>query len=345
MGASRRLAGSVFLATLALACAAPASDEGIGEIPEWTLRRGLAIGSSDDPVQGLWAVGGVLADQDHVYVLLARDGMIRVFTRDGEFVRDLGGRGSGPGELASPTTMGWIEPGILSIGDAELRRFTFYDVVTGEVRTIPYHAYSPDAHGTARLVPVVALSESRAAAAGRPSEGAPEQGILTTVPIVVLDTAGALLDTLALLSVPTSVEVSAGLVEDGTVRLGHPIETGDVWRFAPDRSRAVVVDGATWAGEGPAEFGVTMVGSNGDTLFHRRLAYAPRPVPDGYYDGEIEKMFGYPETSEVVAGRRAFTNAVREFFDQTRYLPPVTYRHGGQRWHRVDRRPGRRRRA
>ena len=78
---------------------------------------------------GLWAVHGVLADRDHVYVLLARDGTIRVFTREGEFVRDLGGRGSGPGELASPTTMGWSKPGTLSIGDAELRRFTFYHVV------------------------------------------------------------------------------------------------------------------------------------------------------------------------------------------------------------------------
>jgi len=260
----------------------------------------------------------VLADRDHVYVLLARDGTIRVFTRDGEFVRDLGGRGSGPGELALPMTMGWSKPGTLAIGDAELRRFTFYDVATGEVRTIPYHAYSPDAHGTARFVPAVALSESRTAARARPSE---VEGILTTVPIVVLDTAGALLDTLALLSVPTSVEISG---EDGTVRLSHPIETGDVWRFAPDRSRALVVEGRTWTGAGPAEFGVTMVDSNGDTLFHRRVDYTPRPVPDGYYDGEIEKMFGYPEMSEVVAGRRAFTNAVREFFEQTRYLPPVT---------------------
>ena len=162
---------------------------------------------------------------------------------------------------------------------------------------------------------------------------------------MVLDTAGALLDTLALLSVPTSAEVSAGLAEDGAARLSHPIEKGDKWRFAPDRSRALVVEGGTWAGDGPAEFGVTMVDSNGDTLFHRRLAYAPRPVPDGYYDGEIEKMFGYPEMSEFVAGRRAFTNAVREFFEQTSYLPPVTYRRGGQRRHCMDCRPGRRRRA
>ena len=150
-------------------------------------------------------------------------------------------------------------------------------VATGEAGTIPYHAYSPQAH-----VPVVVLPGLRTAAAPRPSDAAPEQGILTTLPIVVLDTAGALRDTLALLSVPTSIEVSAGLVEHGRARMSTPLREGDKWRFAPDRSSAVVVEGATWAGDGPAEFGVTMVDSNGDTLFHRRFAYVPRPVPDGY---------------------------------------------------------------
>ncbi|WP_420447452.1 hypothetical protein [Candidatus Palauibacter sp.] len=326
MGAPRRLSGGAFVATMVLACAAPAPDEGIGEVPEWTLQRGLAIGSPDDPVYGLWAVGGVLADEDRVYVVLARDGTIRIFTRDGEFVRDLGGRGSGPGELTLPTTLGWSEPGILSIGDSELRRFTFYEVATGEARTIPYHAYSPQAHGAAPFIPVVVLPDLRAAAAPRPSEAAPEHGILTTVPMVVLDTAGALLDTLALLSVQISRNVTAGVVADGRVRLGHPVRQGDKWRFAPDRSSIVVVDveGGTWAGEGPAEFGVTMVDSNGDTLFHRRIAYVPRPVPDGYYDDEIEKIGGYRDADEFIADQRAFTNAVREFYEQTRYFPPVT---------------------
>lgn len=76
MGAPRRPTVGVFLATMALSCAAPAFDEEIGDIPEWTLRRGLAIGSPDDPVYGLWAVGGVLVDQEHVYVVLAREGTI-----------------------------------------------------------------------------------------------------------------------------------------------------------------------------------------------------------------------------------------------------------------------------
>ena len=57
--------------------------------------RGVAIGSPDHPVYGLWAVGEVLADDDHAYVLMVQDGTIRVFTPAGEFVRDLGG-GRGP---------------------------------------------------------------------------------------------------------------------------------------------------------------------------------------------------------------------------------------------------------
>lgn len=255
---------------------------------------------------------------------MARDGTIRIFTRDGEFVRDLGGRGSGPGELTLPTTPGWSEPGTLSIGDAELRRFTFYDVATGEVGTIPYHAYLPEAHGATAFDPVVVLTDLRAAAALRPSDAAPERGILTTVPMVVLDAAGALLDTLALLSAQTSRNVTAGVVADGTVRLGRPVQQGDKWRFAPDRSSIVVVEGGTWAGEGPAEFGVTMVDSNGDTLFHRRIAYTPRPVPDGYYDAEIEKMFDHRIMAEALADRRAVTNAVRGFYEQARYYPPLT---------------------
>ena len=66
---SSRSLGRILLAPLAFACVAPAPERAPGQVPEWTLRRGLAIGSSDDPVYGLWAVGGVLVDRDHVYVL------------------------------------------------------------------------------------------------------------------------------------------------------------------------------------------------------------------------------------------------------------------------------------
>lgn len=320
MRAARRFVGGILLVPLALACAAPEPERAPGEVPEWTLQRVLVIGSPDHPVYAFSDVGSVLADEDRVYVLMRQEGTIRVFTRDGEFVRDLGGRGEGPGEMAVPTTTGWRGPGTIWVGDTALQRFTFYDVATGEAETIPYRVYAPDAHGTTRFEPVVAVADFRAAAAPSPPNADLAQGILTTFPLVVLDTAGTVRDTLALLSVPILVEITAGVADDGMLRLRHPLEEGDKWRFARDGSSAAIVEGRSWTGAGPAEFGVTKVDAEGDTLFHRRLAYEPRPVPDSYYDDEINLWLDTP----VVVDRRALADAIRESYEQTRYLPPVT---------------------
>ena len=50
MRAARRFVGGILLVPLALACAAPAPERAPGEVPEWTLRRSLVIGSPDHPV-------------------------------------------------------------------------------------------------------------------------------------------------------------------------------------------------------------------------------------------------------------------------------------------------------
>ena len=128
------------------------------------------------------------------------------------------------------------------------------------------------------------------------------------------------LDTLALLSTAVSVRFTDGLVDDGAFYLGHPLDRGDTWNFARDGSGAVIVEGRSWTGTGPAEYGVTRVDAEGDTLFHRRIAYEPLPVPDGYYDPDIEESLEIP----VVADRRTFAAALREFLERVRYFPPVT---------------------
>ena len=322
MRAARRFVGGILLVPLALACDSPAPERAPGEVPEWTLRRGLVIGSPDHPVYAFSAVGSVLADESRVYVLLPQEGKIRAFTRDGEFVRDLGaGRGAGPGEMMRPNGLGWRGPGTIWVGDVGLRRFTFYDVATGEAETIPYHVYTSDAHGTTGFQPLGPWADFRAAAIWLPSNSARARGTFTTLPMVALDTAGTVRDTLALLSLALGVEITAGVAQGGVVHLGHPLEGGDTWQLARDGSSAAIVEGRSWTGAGPAEFGVTKVDSEGDTLFHRRIAYEPRTVPDGYYDREINLTL---DDFPIVVNRREFADAVREFFEQTRYLPPVT---------------------
>lgn len=133
------------MAPLALACVDPTPERAPGQVPEWRLQRDVVIGRPDDPVYGLSNIGGVLTDKSRVYVLMPQDGVVRVFTRDGQFVRDLGGRGEGPGEIMVPGLMGWRGPGTIWIGDMALRRFTFFDVATGDAETIPFRVYAPDA--------------------------------------------------------------------------------------------------------------------------------------------------------------------------------------------------------
>ncbi len=321
MRAARRFVGGILPVPLALACAAPVPESVPGAVPEWTLQRRLVIGSPDHPIYGLSGVGSVLVDEDRVYVLLPLEGVIRVFSREGQFVRDLGGgRGEGPGEMTRPTTLGWRGPRTIWVGDMILQRFTFFDVATGEAETIPYRSYAPDAHGTTRFEPVVVLADLRVAAAPLPPDAAPARRSSAELPMVVLDDAGRMRDTLALVSVPVSTEITAGLPEDGVLHVSHPLEEGDIWQFASDGSGTVLVEGRSWTGTGIPEFGVTKVDADGDTLFRRRIVYEPHPVPDGYYRDEINRLLDYG----VVVDRREFVGAMLEFYERTRYFPPVT---------------------
>ena len=321
MRVAKRFVNSILVAPLALACAAPVPEAAPEEVAEWTLRRTVRIGSIDDPVYGFSAVGDVLADEHGVYVLLPQEGRIRVFTRRGEFVRDLGvGRGMGPGELAAPTMLGRRGPGTVWVGDQRLGRFTFFDVASGGAETIPYHAYVSDMHGTTGFEPLVPLFDLRAAAIRIPSGTGAERGAFRTMPLVALDTAGTVRDTLAMLARAVRVTITAGVVDDGVWHPRHPLDRGDTWQFAPDGSGAVIVQGRSWTGTGPAEYGVTRVNSEGDTLFHHRFAYEPLPVPKGHYDRDIEESLRLP----IVADRGEFADALREFLERVRYFPPVT---------------------
>lgn len=287
-----------------------------GQVPEWSLREDVTIGSADDPVHGLTPVGGVLVDADHVYVLQPQDGRISVFTRAGEFARTLGRRGEGPGELMHPTWMGW-HGSRLWVTDYRLRRITLFDVATGAAEAIAYRAPRGSMSG---MIP-------RAVLANALFVGYPEFSIRALArraaggrPIIASDADGALRDTLAVLARDQQTgEISAGL-GSGIELLLSPLPERGLIAFAPDGSSAVIVDRTSWDGVGLAEFEVTRIGVRGDTIFARRVAYTPRRVPDDFFDNEIQDAIVRPD----VVNRRAYERALREFYGLRRYFPPVT---------------------
>ena len=321
MRAVRRFVGGILLVPLALACAAPAPERAPGEVPEWTLRRGLVIGSPDHPVYAFSAVASVLADESRVYVLLPQEGRIRAFTRDGEFVRDLGGRGEGPGELMTPSSMGWHRSR-LWVADPTLRRFTLFDVANGEAETIPYNVDAPLADHFLSVVPRAILANGELV--GSPTFSAirvTARGGISRLPQLVSDTTGSLRDTLALLSLGGGpVEIRAGLAPGARMYLAHSLSDDDLITFTPDGSGAVQVKRRSWEGSGSAEVEVARIGVLGDTLFRRRIGYEPRRVPEGFFVDEISAILDRPN----VVDRGAHARALREFYEQRRYFPPVT---------------------
>ena len=86
------------------------------EATAWRLEEDLRIGVVDgDPMREFGSIAGVAVDvTGRIYVLDAMARQVRIFDADGEFVTAFGQRGSGPGELASPSAV------LLGMGDTIL---------------------------------------------------------------------------------------------------------------------------------------------------------------------------------------------------------------------------------
>ena len=288
--------------------------------PEWSLSTAVTIGSADDSVYGLSAVTAVLADAEQTYVLLAQDGLVRTFTRDGQFVRDFGRRGQGPGEFVSPTSMGW-HGSRLWVADLRTMRFTYVDVESGDAEVVPYRVDTPETYHVLGIAPRAVLADGRLVGSGRVSAVGLTRGGMTELPLIVTEGDLSGRDTLATLSmVGQVVEITAGLPMETWEFLTHPLPDDDMISFAPDGSGAVLVTRRSWLGTGSAEFGVARIDHRGDTLFHRRLTYEPQRVPNGFFDAEIADA----ASAGGIVDRRAYVGALREFYEERQFFPPVT---------------------
>ncbi|WP_420448564.1 6-bladed beta-propeller [Candidatus Palauibacter sp.] len=298
--------------------AAPVSGPVSGQVLEWTLERGVTIGSVDDPVYGLSRVGGVLADAERVFVLQPQDGRVRVFSRSGEFVRDLGRPGAGPGELTRPNRMGW-HGSRLWVTEPVSGRLTFFDVATGEAETIRYRANVPGS--LHRWMPFAVLANGRFVASPEITGGHGGQATASEFAIIVTEPNGTLRDTLARRSFAGNLgKITAGIA-DGEIWVISLLPDHDLLSVAPNGSSIVLVKRRGWdGGTIPAEFEVTEIDLHGDTVYRRRIEYEPRRVPSDFFDDDIARSADGPG----INNRRAHARALREFYEERRYFPPVT---------------------
>lgn len=94
----------------------------------WTLEPVVHIGPVDgDEATSFGRIVSLTMDEEeNVYVLDGQAAEIRVFDRNGEYVRTIGGRGEGPGELSTPHALALDEEGGLWVADRGNQRVTVF---------------------------------------------------------------------------------------------------------------------------------------------------------------------------------------------------------------------------
>ena len=97
-------------------------------ITRWGERGEFGTGAATDPVYGFWGPRDVVVDaQGQVYVSDTGNKRVRVYTSDGQFVRDIGSGGSGPGQLDEPSGMALHPDGRLFVADYWNRRISVFN--------------------------------------------------------------------------------------------------------------------------------------------------------------------------------------------------------------------------
>jgi len=92
-----------------------------------TLVEEASIGVEAGPDEYMFgSIAGVYATDELIYVLDRQVPALRVYDLDGNFVRDLGSEGQGPGEFTSPALVAADDGGRAYVLDSRLRRINVY---------------------------------------------------------------------------------------------------------------------------------------------------------------------------------------------------------------------------
>lgn len=114
--------------------------EPIYEKPLFTVEEELVIGETiegEEPVF-LQVRGMAIDEEENIYVLDLKAAHIKVFDKQGDYIRTIGEKGEGPGELGMPWRIRLALQDELFVEDLMNRRITVYSLNGGFLRTISF---------------------------------------------------------------------------------------------------------------------------------------------------------------------------------------------------------------
>jgi hypothetical protein len=252
-------------------------------------------------------------------VLQALEGQIEVFDADGNPVRAIGGRGTGPGQFDRVFGLGWVADTLYAI-DFGQRRVSYF-TPEGELLRIHQVSPPPTAEGFRPAMPFAVFADG-SMAPGHSWPASIEMDRLERVPQLRVDENSEEADTVGWLS----YERTARRVTDDQQRplmVGSPLTDDAFVIFAADGSRLVEVDRRLSSGSGPATFGVTVSDGWGDTIWSRRYEYDPIEIDDDVIERTVElgvqRLQGAFESEQ-----EAYAFVRRSMYLPTAYPPVAT---------------------
>lgn len=259
----------VVSAVAALACTSAER-----ELPTWTMREMVRVGSGDEgPTSFSW-VKGVAADaRGRIFIYEHSTQDIRVFGPDGAHLQTIGRKGAGPGELANAEGIAIASDGRLWVRDAANGRFSIF-TTDGEFLSA-WPASFCFSQGT--WAPVVA------------------EGRLVDVECIPGPPGGNSYQILGYRIDKSGVDTLGARPECGTRELTESAtwitrtDRGTTYRqipFAPRALSAIDGEGAFWCAPNSGRYEIVRLSGSGDTIRVAR-ELPPLTVPQSERDSVI----------------------------------------------------------
>jgi len=325
----------ILTSLFALLFCVPAALRGQTTCPTpWPLEEVLRIGSRESG-DLIGRINDLAVGPDSVlYVAQAMVPTVKVFSLDGQFLREIGRAGQGPGDISGAASgVGWIGDTLWIADRSRIQLFTTSERVPDEV--IQFTMPMPE-EGT-RLTPGRMLADGTLVGGRRSITDWRAWLTASSLPLRRLSRSGEVIDTLAIVDWSSNaVEYEA---DPGRPWLAiHPLKdlpthglNEYLTTLRPDGSAVVQVSKVNEDGT-PPSFDILVISIGGDTLLHRAVEYEPREVTSAMESrladefaaivvgDHISPSLRAPMTETTRSRRR---RAARSAFRVPEYHPPV----------------------
>lgn len=292
------------------------------------LREVAVVGSRDRLGYALTSVPTADMSKDgRLFVLQPQESEVKVFDPQGSRISTIGRRGSGPGELMLPTSMG-IRGDSLWVADMQQSRLSWFNLdgdLLSDVR-LSVFAYGPNMFPVGPGEPLVD-GTFLARPAGRFVPGDNTVGeMLPPMPLLKLSREGRNMDTVVVVGPSRRPSGVIQRIVDGQpwqTQFRQFFNDAHFILLSNDGASVVVIERPAARSGAVSAYTVTRVNIHGDTVFRATLRYTPRPLTAAEVDSVVSQRLPPPDRTPMGLTPERLRRELERALYRPEYHPPV----------------------